>query len=158
MPNTDAWRRQLAKVLDWGEAHVGFDAAVKGIPPKLRGVVPPGWQYSAWQLVEHIRIAQADILEFSVSRAYKAKKWPDAYWPTSPAPRDAAAWNASIAAYRRDLKAMQRLVRDPAVDLLAGIPHGTGQTIVREILLTADHTAYHVGQLIALRRQLGIWQ
>jgi DinB family protein len=153
----DAWRTELAKVLDWSDAHVGFDAAVKGIPPKLRGAVPDGWQYSAWQLVEHIRIAQADILEFSVGRVYTAKKWPDDYWPKSPAPRSVAAWNRSIASYRRDLKAIARLARDPTIDLLAPIAHGEGQTILREILLVADHTAYHVGQLIALRRQLGIW-
>jgi hypothetical protein len=158
MAKTDAWREQLVKLLDWSDAHVGFDAAVKGIAPKLRGVVPDGWEYSAWQLVEHIHLAQADILEFSVNSRYQEKKWPDEYWPKSPAPRSAAAWNGAIAAYHRDLKALQRLARDATRDLLAPIPHGSGQTLLREILLVADHTAYHVGQLIALRRPLGIWK
>ena len=98
MANETALRAQLVKLLDYQEAHVGFDRAVKGIPPRLRGVVPDGWEYSAWQLLEHLRIAQADILEFSVSARYKAKKWPDDYWPKSPAPRSAGAWTASIAA------------------------------------------------------------
>jgi len=156
--NDDAVRAQLAALLDWSDAHVGFDAAVKGIPPALRGAVPAGWEYSAWQLVEHIRIAQRDILEFSVAKTYREKKWPDDYWPKSPAPRSAKAWTASIAAYRRDLAALGRLARDRRVDLAAAVPHGRGQTYLREILLVADHTAYHVGQLIALRRTLGIWK
>jgi uncharacterized damage-inducible protein DinB len=145
-------------LLDWGEAHVGFDKAVKGIPPRLRGAVPDGWEYSAWQLVEHLRIAQADILEFCRSAKYKAKKWPDDYWPKSPAPRDAAAWTSSIAAFGRDRKAFQQFAKDTDVDVFAAIPHGTGQTYLREILLVADHTSYHVGQIVALRRQLGIWK
>jgi uncharacterized damage-inducible protein DinB len=152
-----AIRTHVATLLDWEHAHVGFDTAVKGIAPSLRGVVPNGWEYSAWQLVEHIRIAQADILEFCVSAKYKAKKWPDDYWPKSPAPRAAAAWTASIAAIRKDRKAFQRLATNTKIDLLAAIPHGTGQTYLRELLLIADHTAYHVGQIVALRRQLGIW-
>ena len=157
MPDDKALRAQLAAFLDWGEAHVGFDKAVKGIPPRLRGVVPEGWEYSAWQLVEHIRMAQADIFEFCRSAKYKAKKWPDEYWPKSPAPRDAAAWTGSIAEFRRDRKAFQRFVKDGTIDLFAPIPHGTGQTYIREVLLAADHTSYHVGQIVALRRQLGIW-
>jgi uncharacterized damage-inducible protein DinB len=157
MADDKALRAQLVKFLDWEEAHVGFDKAVKGIPAKLRGVVPEGWEYSAWQLVEHLRIAQADILEFCRNAKYKAKKWPDHYWPTSPAPRDGAAWTSAIAEFRRDRKAFQRLAADPAIDLFATIPHGTGQTYLREILLVADHTSYHVGQIVALRRQLGIW-
>lgn len=152
-----AWRTQLVKLLDWADAHVDLDAAVKGIPARLRGAVPAGWEYSAWQLVEHIRIAQADILEFCRSVNYREKKWPDDYWPASRAPRT-AAWNRSLSAIRRDRKAFQRLAADKAIDLTAAIPHGTGQTYLREILLTADHTAYHVGQIVALRRQLGIWK
>jgi len=158
MMDDAALRAQLAALLDWSDAHVGFDAAVKGIPPKMRGAVPAGWQYSAWQLVEHIRIAQHDILEFCVAQKYEEKKWPDAYWPKSPAPRSGGAWTASIAAYRRDCRALQRLTRDRRVNLTGAVPHGSGQTYLREILLAADHTAYHAGQLIALRRQLGIWK
>jgi uncharacterized damage-inducible protein DinB len=153
-----ALRAHLVKLLDWADAHVDLDAAVKGIPPRLRGAVPSGWEYSAWQLVEHIRIAQADILEFCRSAKYREKKWPDDYWPGSRAPRNAAAWSQSLTAIRRDRRAFQRLVADKAIDLTAVIPHGTGQTYLREILLTADHTAYHVGQIVALRRQLGIWK
>ena len=158
MPNENALRAQLVQLLDWDSAHVGFDKAVAGIPPKMRGVVPGGWEYSAWQLVEHLRIAQADILEFCVSATYKEKKWPDAYWPASAAPRSGEAWTRSIAGYHRDLKALQRLTADTRIDLQAAIPHGSGQTYLREILLVADHTAYHVGQIVALRRQLGIWK
>ena len=158
MNDANALRDQLVKVLDWEEAHVPFDKAVKGLPASMRGVVPNGWEYSAWQLVEHIRIAQADILEFSVSAKYKAKKWPDDYWPKSPAPREAAAWTRSLAEIRKDRKALQQLARNPRIDLTAEIPHGTGQTCLREILLVAAHNSYHIGQIVALRRQLGIWK
>src|SRR4051812_5830854 len=143
-------RAQLVNLLDSKDAHATFDAAVKGIAPKLRGVAPIGWEYSAWQLVEHIRIAQADILAFCVAGRYNEKKWPDDYWPKKPAPSTAKAWTAAIAAFRRDRKAFQTLVRDPRTDLGAIVPHGTTQTYLREILLAADHTAYHVGQLVAL--------
>ena len=131
---------------------------MKGIPAKLRGAVPDGWDYSAWQLVEHLRLAQADILEFCVGAAYREKKWPEAYWPKKPAPPRAAAWTASIARFRRDRAMLQRLARDPRIDLAATVPNGTDQTYLRELLLAADHTAYHVGQLVALRKQLGIWR
>jgi uncharacterized damage-inducible protein DinB len=157
MTNEKALRAQLVKLLDWKEAHVPFDRAVKGIPPSLRGVVPNGWEHSAWQLVEHIRLAQADILEFSISSKYKEKKWPDDYWPTPPAPRT-AAWTRSIAEIRTDRKALQRLANNPRIDLAAEIPHGTGQTYLREILLVAVHNSYHIGQIVALRKQLGIWK
>jgi uncharacterized damage-inducible protein DinB len=158
MVDEKALRTQLVKLLDSPDAHVGFDKAVKGIPPRLRGDVPAGWEYSLWQLLEHLRIAQADILEFCHSAKYKHKKWPDDYWPRSPAPRSAAAWTKAIAGYRRDRNALQRLAANTKIDLLAAIPHGDGQTYLREILLVADHTAYHVGQIVALRRQLGIWK
>jgi len=152
-----ALRAQLVKLLDWEEAHVPFDRAVKGIPPSMRGVVPNGWEHSAWQLVEHIRIAQADILEFSITAKYNAKKWPDDYWPKASAPRNAAAWSKSIAEIRTDRKKLQQLAKNPRVDLTAEIPHGTGQTYLREILLVAAHNSYHIGQIVSLRKQLGIW-
>ena len=158
MRTDSSLRAQLVKLLDYREAHVGFDRAVKGIPPRMRGVVPDGWEYSLWQLVEHLRIAQADILEFSVSAKYKDKKWPDDYWPKESAPRSAAAWTKSLVRYRRDRKAMQRLAGNKKIDPLAPLPHGTGQTYLRQFLLAADHAAYHIGQIIALRRQLGIWK
>jgi len=155
--NEQALREQLLKVIDWEEAHVPFDRAVKGIPPSMRGVVPNGWEHSAWQLVEHIRIAQADILEFSITAKYNAKKWPDDYWPKASAPRNAAAWSKSIAEIRTDRKKLQQLAKNPRVDLTAEIPHGTGQTYLREILLVAAHNSYHIGQIVSLRKQLGIW-
>ena len=158
MVNENALRAQLAKLLDFEEAHVGFDRAVKGIPARRLGQLPRGVEHSLWQLVEHLRIAQADILEFCRTAKYKAKKWPDDYWPAAPGPRNVAAWTKAIAGYRRDRKALQRLAANLTIDLLAAIPHGTGQTYLREILLVADHNAYHIGQIVALRRRLGIWQ
>jgi uncharacterized damage-inducible protein DinB len=158
MAHDKAFRAHVVKLLDWEDAHVGFDTAVKGVPPSLRGVVPVGWEYSAWQLVDHIRLAQADILDFCVNAKYKAKKWPDSYWPKSPAPPGGTAWTSSIGEIRKDRKALQRLAKDPAIDLFATIPHGTGQTYLRELLLVADHSSYHVGQIVVLRRQLGIWK
>jgi uncharacterized damage-inducible protein DinB len=154
--NSDV-RAHVSTLLDWGHAHVTFDAAVKGIPARARGAVPARWEYSLWQLVEHIRIAQADILEFCVSPKYKEKKWPDDYWPASRAPRSSAAWTRSLADIRRDRAKLQRLAANGKIDPLATIPHGSGQTYLRELLLIADHTAYHVGQIVALRRQLGNW-
>ena len=158
MIDEKALRAQLVKLLDFQEAHVAFDRAVKGIPARLRGKLPQGWEYSLWQLVEHLRIAQADILEFCVSARYKGKTWPDDYWPTPLGPRNAAAWTKAIASYHRDRKALQRFAANTKIDLLATIPHGAGQTYLREILLAADHASYHIGQIVALRRQLGIWQ
>jgi len=152
-----ALRAQLVKLLDFEDAHVGFDRAVKGIPARMRGTVPAGGEHSLWQLLEHLRIAQADILEFCLTAKYKEKKWPDDYWPVSPSPRSASAWTKAISDYRRDRKAFQRLAANTKIDLLATIPHGTGQTYLREILLAADHAAYHIGQIVAVRRLLGIW-
>jgi hypothetical protein len=153
-----AIRAQLAEFLDWESAHVGFDGAVKGMSPKLRGQVPDGFEHSAWQLVEHIRIAQHDILDFCLNARYRAMQWPDDYWPKTPGPKSAAAWTKSIAAFQSDRRALQRLAKNPRIDLLAKIPHGSGQTYLREILLVADHTAHHVAQVIDVRRALGDWK
>jgi len=150
-------RQQLVKLLDSKEAHATFDAAVDKAPLKMLGVVPRRWEYSIWQLVEHIRIAQADILDFSANPNYVERlKWPDDYWPHARAPKNGAEWRRALDGYRRDLAAMKRLAADTP-NLFAAIPHGTGQTYLRELLLVADHTAYHVGQIVALRRQLAIW-
>jgi hypothetical protein len=151
-------RAQLAAALAWRDAHADFDAAVEDLPAALRGRVPDGLPYSPWQLVEHLRLAQADILDFCRNPDYKEMRWPDDYWPKEPAPPSARAWDESIAGFRRDREALQILARDPDVDLLAAIPHGTGQTYLRELLLVVDHTAYHVGQLIVVRRLLGAWE
>ena len=154
-----ALRAQLADFLDWKNAHVGLDDAVKGIPPKLRGAVPAGFAHSVWQIVEHVRIAQHDILDFCQNPQYKhTMKWPDDYWPKTPGPKDAAAWTRALAAVRRDRKAMQQVAADPSIDLFAKIPHGDGQTYLREVLLVADHTAYHVAQIVDVRRALGNWK
>lgn len=150
------FRRVLARLLDWEEAHAGFDAAVENLPAAQRGTQPPGLPYSPWQLVEHIRLAQHDILDFCVNPQYVEMKWPDDYWPGA-APPSSDAWDESVAAYHRDRRALVTLVQDPRTDLFATIPHGSGQTYLREVLLTADHTAYHVGQLVIVRRLLGIW-
>jgi uncharacterized damage-inducible protein DinB len=156
--STRALRDHLARVLDWDEAHVGFDKAVDGIPPDKRGARAAGFEHSPWQLVEHIRIAQEDILDFCVNAAYEhTMNWPDDYWPKDPAPPNEKAWTDSIASYTRSREALKRVARD-VEDLTATVPTGKGnQTYLRAILLTADHTAYHVGQLVAVRRALGIW-
>ena len=157
MADDKALRAQLAAFLDWGEAHVGFDKAVKGIPPRLRRAVPEGWEYSAWQLVEHLRLTQHDILEFCRNPNYVELHWPDDYWPATDAPPSPAAWDESLAGFRRERDALKLVANDPALDLFEQIPHGSGQTYFRELLLIVDHTAYHLGQLVAVRRLLGAW-
>jgi uncharacterized damage-inducible protein DinB len=157
MTLNNAIRQQLAAVLSWKDAHVTFEAAVAGLPPEARSARPAGVPYSAWQLVEHVRIAQHDILDFCRNAAYEEMAWPDDYWPASPEPPDAGAWEASLRAYAEDRAALERLALNPELDLTSTIPHGTGQTYLRELLLVADHTAYHVGELIVVRRLLGTW-
>lgn len=154
---SDAIRTHIVSLLDWGDAHVDFDKAVAGLPAELRGRRVPGFAHSPWELVEHLRLAQRDLLDFCVDAHYKAPKWPDDYWPKAPEPPDAASWDRSLAAFRKDREALKALAADPARDLTAKIPHGTGQTYLRSILLVADHNAYHLGQLVAVRQQLGAW-
>jgi DinB superfamily len=153
-----ALRKHLVKLLEGGEAHVEFDRAVEDFPAALRGVRPVGAPQSPWQLVEHIRIAQWDILEFSRNPRHVSPEWPEGYWPKEQAPPNEAAWERSLAEFRRDRKEMIRLVKDPATNLLAAIPHGQGQSVFREALLVVDHTAYHLGQLVLVRRLLGAWR
>jgi hypothetical protein len=150
-------RDHFSRVLAWQEAHGTFDAAVEGIPSSHRGRVPQGLPYSPWQLLEHLRITQHDILDFCRNPDYAELRWPDDYWPKSPAPPSDSAWDESVRRFTQDRAAMQALAADRSVDLLTSIPHGSGQTYLREILLAADHTSYHVGQLIVVRRLLGIW-
>lgn len=157
MDSADALRSQLLKLLDWEDAHAGFDAVAAGIPPSHYGSVPPGLPHSPWQLLEHLRIAQYDILDFCRNPQYEELAWPDAYWPSSSSPPSPEAWEESVASFRRDREALKTLAADPDLDLFAAIPHGEGQTYLREVLLVADHTSYHVGQLILVRRLLGIW-
>lgn len=153
----DPVREHVAKLLDWHDAHVSLADALAGLKPALRGRVPAGLPHSIWQIVEHLRLAQRDILAFTVARRYQPMQWPDDYWPKRPAPSSAAAWRASLAGYRRDLRALQALARNRAVPLDRPVPNGDGQTVLRELLLVADHTAYHVGQIVDVRRALGAW-
>lgn len=148
-------RDHLLYLLRGGGAHLHFEKAVENFPIDRRGVKPAGAPYSAWQLLEHLRIAQWDILEFSRNANHVSPKWPDEYWPSNAAPPNEGAWDQSLEQFGNDLKEMQELVADPATDLFAKIPHGNGQTILREALLVADHNAYHLGQLVLLRKLLG---
>jgi hypothetical protein len=153
----DSIRQHLADLLAWKDAHADFESAVAGIPVEARSARPANLPYSPWQLVEHLRIAQHDILDFCVNEHYEALAWPADYWPASPEPPDEHAWDESIRRYLNDRQALQRIAEDPAIELTARIPHGNGQTYLRELLLVADHAAYHVGELIIIRRLLGIW-
>jgi hypothetical protein len=157
--STDAVRDHLVRVLDWEEAHVGFDKAIDGIPPDKRGARGEAFEHSPWQLLEHMRLAQEDILDFCVNANYEHRlKWPDDYWPKNPAPPNATAWAESIASYTRSREDFKRLARD-VEDLTAKVPTGKAtHTYLRAILLAADHAAYHVGQLVAVRRALGVWE
>ncbi len=151
-------RQNLLYLLGGGGAHVKFDAVIKDMPPKLRGAKPEKFPHSPWMLLEHLRLAQWDILEFSRNAKHVSPAWPEGYWPKAAAPPNASAWNKSVQQFRRDLKAMQNLVENPKTDLFARIPWGDGQTILREALLVADHNAYHLGQLLDVRRLLGAWK
>jgi hypothetical protein len=150
-------RAVVAHLLDWEDAHAGFDKVVSGLPRKLQGQVPPGLPYSPWQLLEHIRIAQQDILEFCVNPDYEARHWPDDYWPKNPSPPSPSAWDESVAGVRQDREALKQLALNPGVDLMGKVPAGEDQTYLRELLLVADHTAYHLGELVVVRRALGAW-
>ena len=153
-------KRQLTALLDGGQAHATFEDAVVGLPVKLRGVVPEGLPYSAWQILEHIRIAQQDILNFCAppTGGYHAMKWPEAYWPKAAEPDSAEAWDRSVAAVGADLEKFKALILKPGADLAMPFVWGTGQNLLREALLIADHNAYHVGELVVLRRLLGAWK
>ncbi|MEX2262049.1 MAG: DinB family protein [Bryobacteraceae bacterium] len=153
----DPLRQQLVNTLRGRGAHVEFDSVVADFPPELRGVKPAGLPYSAWQLLAHMRMAQHDILDFCVNPDYAEMKWPDDYWPRDEAPPNEKAWEKCVRDFRKDLSAMEALVTDHKRDLLAPIPHGEGQTLLREALLVADHNAYHLGQLVLLRRLLNVW-
>lgn len=157
MDRDAALRTHLVNLLTARQAHVAFDDAVDGLPSALRGVRPEAVPYSPWELVEHLRRAQVDILDFCRDADYTAPDWPDAYWPDAAAPPSDAAWATSVARFRDDQAALVDLVRDPEIDLYAEIPHGDGQTYLREAMLVADHNAYHLGQLVTVRRLLGAW-
>jgi hypothetical protein len=155
---TASLREHLLYLLRGGGAHLSFDKAIAGLPPKLRGAKPAGVPHTPWRLLEHLRIAQWDILEFTRNPRHVSPRWPDGYWPAGDAPPNDEAWDRSVAAFRADLQAMQDLVADPATNLFTPLPHGEDQTPLREALLVADHNAYHLGQMVVIRRLLGDWK
>lgn len=150
-------RKHLVELLKGGNAHVSIAYAAADFPTAQRGAFAPGLPHTAWQLLEHIRLAQLDILEFSRNPKHESPEFPAGYWPTSPSPADEAAWDSCVRALANDLRAMIGLLNDPRADLHAAFAWGDGQTLLREALLLADHNAYHVAQLVDLRRALGIW-
>ena len=161
MPATTAdqsLRKHLSKLLESSEAHTDFETAFKKLPLELQGKKPEGADHSPWELLEHMRIAQWDILEFTRNPKHKSPEFPKGYWPKKSNPPDEAAWSKTVKAIEADLKEMVELIANPSLDLFAEIPHGDGQTILREALLLADHNAYHLGQLVQLRKQLGAWE
>ena len=155
MISDQSLRDHLIKLLDSDQAHIKFDDAVKDFPPELRGKRPDNGPHSPWELLEHLRIALHDILEFTRDPTYVSPEFPSGYWPKSAEPPSANAWDESIAAYRDDLRSFQELVADESIDLHARVKHGDGQTVLREILVAADHAAYHLGQFMTVRRSLG---
>jgi hypothetical protein len=158
MANDKPVREHLLNLLEGGHAHVTFKAAVKGIPAALRGKRPKGVEHSPWEILEHMRIAQRDILEFSIDAKHVSPEWPSGYWPKTKTPPNDKAWTKSVRAFTADLESMRKLVAADSTDLYAPIPHGDGQTILREALLIADHNAYHLGELVLVRRLLGAWE
>ncbi len=157
MDQTAILRQHLLHLLKGGGAHLDFDKAIADLPVQLRGAKPPGVPHTPWRLLKHLRLAQRDILEFTRNPRHVSPPWPEGYWPAGDAPPDDEAWDHSVAAFRADLQVMQDLVAAPAVDLFTPLPHGKGQTALREALLVADHNAYHLGQLVVVRRLLGAW-
>jgi uncharacterized damage-inducible protein DinB len=155
MPQT--WREIVASALDWEQAHASLDAALANLPIELRGERPAGLPHSVWELLEHIRFTQRDLLEFCTNPHYNEPKWPDNYWPSSPAPKNDAEWTACIAAIHADADQLAKFTAETDVDLATRIPHGTGQTYLRTVLVAIDHTSHHLGQIIITRRLLGSW-
>ena len=151
-------RDHLLELLKGGHGHATFDKAIEGLPANLRGAEASGLPHTIWQLVEHLRIAQWDILEFSRDEKHVSPDWPAGYWPKTATPPDDAAWEKSVESFRKDLQTVQDLVADPKTDLYAKLPWGDGQTVLREAMLTADHNAYHVAQIVSVRQVLGAWE
>src|SRR5580698_4488078 len=152
-----ALREQLVAFLRSGQAHAELKTVLDDFPAKLRGVVPKGAEHSAWQQLEHIRIALDDLLDFSTNSHYEQPEWPGDYWPKESAPADSAAWDASVRAVKKGIADFEKLVGDPESNLYATIPWGDGQTLLREVLVAGQHNSYHLGQIVLLRRILGAW-
>ena len=157
LTNDQSLRKHLVAQLEGGNAYAPFDKIIANFPIKRRGEIPKGLPHSAWMLLEHLRLAQRDILDFSRNRKYVAAKWPDDFWPKNPSPPSDSAWDKTVKSFQDDMNTMKELITDPKTDLFAKIPWGDGQTILREALLVADHNSYHLGQFIDIRRLLGIW-
>jgi uncharacterized damage-inducible protein DinB len=154
----ERWREIVASSLGWEQAHTTLEKAVKDLAPVLRGQRPPNYPHSVWELLDHIRITQRDLLDFCQDPNYEEKlAWPQDYWPPTPTPPTADAWDKSISDYRRDREALARFTTDTEIDLTTKIPRGTGQTYLRTILVAVDHASYHVGQIVSVRRLLGAW-
>jgi uncharacterized damage-inducible protein DinB len=157
MADMKRWASILGSSLTWEQAHASLNNAVKNLPVGLRGERPTGYPHSVWELLEHIRLSQRDLLDFCTDPDYREKKWPDDYWPADPAPPGDSAWEECLAEIARDAAALAKFAEDNAAKLTEKIPHGTGQTYLRTVLVAVDHTAYHVGQIVAVRRLLGAW-
>jgi hypothetical protein len=155
---TQSLRDHLLELLRGGHGHATFDKVIEGLPAKLRGAQAPGLPHTVWQLLEHLRLAQWDLLEFSRDPGHVSPPGPEGYWPKDAAPPDDAAWEKSVESFHQDLQAMQDLVADPRTDLYAKLPWGDGQTVLREAMLVADHNAYHVAQIVSVRQALGAWE
>jgi len=158
MTNDQQIRLQIAKLLDWGDAHVDFRTAVDDFPEDLRGEVPPGFSRSAWELLEHMRVALWDIVEFTKDARHKSPPWPDGYWPPSRTPPQEEAWLQSVRSFVDLVEEMRGLILDRHRPLLEPLPRSQGQTLIREALLVADHNSYHLGQLVQLRKALKAWK
>ncbi len=150
-------REQLVQNIRGGHAHATFEDVVRDFPPDRAGTRPKGCPHSAWELLEHMRLAQNDILRFSKSADYVSPKWPEGYWPQTARPADTGDWEKSVRAFRRDRKAFEALIEDPSQNLHKKFPWGDGQTLLREALLIIDHNSHHLGQLLLVRRLLGLW-
>jgi len=158
MSKGSSWREIVASALDWEQAHVGLDKALEGLPKELRGRRPDGVPHSVWEQLFHMRRAQHDLLDFCTNPGYEhTLKWPDDYWPSSPAPESEKAWNECIAAIHEDRAELKRWTVEADVDLTAKIPHGSGQTYLRTVLVAVDHAAYHVAQIVLTRKMMGAW-
>jgi len=158
MTKKEEWRSIVASSLDWEQAHASLESAIKGLMAEQRGKRPPGFPHSVWELLEHIRITQRDLLDFVQNPAYEEKlEWPKDYWPPNAGPASEKAWNETVAAWRKDRMALERFTTGTDIDLTTKIPKGTGQTYLRTVLVAMDHAAYHVGQIIAVRQLIGAW-
>ena len=158
MRNDKSLREHLVQLFKGDNAHLNFEAAIKALPRNVRGKTPEGAEHSPWQLLEHMRLAQWDILEFARNPDHVSPAFPEGYWPKSQTPPSEKDWEKSVASFGADLKAIIQIVENESTDLFAKIPHGDGQTILREVLLVADHNTYHLGQFVLLRRLLGAWK